>query len=149
MKRKEFNKVFLPYNESGTQIWVITRVKELPDEIVQMAVNLAKLDFIKYVRLCDETLAASNRNYTKRPKVPMTFVNNETASGIHLLYDTQYKTIDFFDINSPTEGHDEQMVKAVFTDFPKGWKPVVIMAWSKKFWDRMEKKYSHLNWFIC
>jgi len=43
MKREEFDKVFLPFNESGSQVWVITRIKELPDEIVQMAANLAKL----------------------------------------------------------------------------------------------------------
>ena len=91
MKRKEFDKVFLPFNESGTQVWVITRVKELPDEIVQMAVNLAELDFIKYVRICDETLAASSENYPNRPKVPITHMNHDTAIGIQILYDTTTK----------------------------------------------------------
>lgn len=105
MKRKEFDKLFLPFNESGTQVWVITRVKKLPNEIVQMAVNLAQLDFIKYVRICDETLAASSENYPSRPKVPLTVTNHETAIGIQILYDTTYKTIDFFDINSPVKGN--------------------------------------------
>lgn len=36
--------------------------QEIPAEIVNMAVRLAKLDFIKYVRMCDETLAASGEN---------------------------------------------------------------------------------------
>ena len=66
--RKEFEKIFVPYNEKGTQIWVITRVKKLRIEIVEMAIRLAELDFINYIRICDETLAASSENYPKRPK---------------------------------------------------------------------------------
>jgi len=148
MKRKEFDKVFLPFNESGTQVWVITRVKELPDEIVQMAVNLAELDFIKYVRICDETLAASSENYPNRPKVPITHMNHDTAIGIQILYDTTYKTIDFFDINSPIKGNGSKMVDAVLKDFPKDWQPAVVMDWSNGFWERMEEKHKHLTWMM-
>jgi hypothetical protein len=64
---------------------VITRIKQLPIEIVNMAVSLAELDFIRYVRICNETLAASSENYPKRPKVPITLVNHENAIGIQIL----------------------------------------------------------------
>ena len=101
INRKEFETIFLPLNENGKQVWVINRVKELPEEIVKMAFNLATLDFIRYVRICDETLAASSENYPNRPKVPITHMNHETATGIQILYYTSYKSIDFFDINSP------------------------------------------------
>ncbi len=148
MKRKEFEKLFLPFNESGTQVWVITRVKELPDEIIQMAVNLAQLDFIEYVRICDETLAASSENYPKRPKMPITHVNHDTAIGIQILYDTTYKSIDFFDINSTIKGNGSKMVAAVLKDFPNDWQPVVLMDWSNGFWDRMKEKYKYLNWMM-
>ena len=67
--RKEFEKIFAPYNKKGVQIWVITRVKRLPVEIIEMAIRLADLEFIKFVRVCDETLSASSENYPKRPKV--------------------------------------------------------------------------------
>ena len=148
MKRKEFEKVFLPFNESGTQVWVITRVKELPEEIVQMARNLAQLDFINYVRISDETLAASSENYPKRPKVPITHMNHDSAIGIQILYDTTYKVIDFYDINSPVKGNGGKMVNAVLKDFPKNWQPAVIMDWSDGFWKRMEEKYKHLDWMM-
>jgi len=148
MKRKEFEKLFLPFNESGTQVWVSARVKILPDEVVQMAVNLAELDFIKYVRLCEETLAASSKNYSIRPKVPITHKNHDTAIGIQILDDTTYKTIDFFDINSPVRGNGSKMVDAVLKDFPKDWNPAVVMDWSDGFWERMEEKYKHLNWMM-
>ena len=50
MKRKEFEKLFATFNENGKQIWVITRVKELPKPILNMALNLTALDFIKFIR---------------------------------------------------------------------------------------------------
>lgn len=125
IKRKEFENIFAPFNANGTQIWVISRIKKLPVEIVNMAVRLAKLDFIKYVRMCDET-----------------------AIGIKVLYDTKYKTIDFYDINSPKKGFGGKMVDAVFQDFSKDWQPAVVMDWSNGFWDRMKEKYRQGEWVL-
>jgi hypothetical protein len=114
--KKEFNSLFLPYSANGKQVWVITRIKQLPVEIVNMAINLAELGFIKYVRICDETLAASSENYPKRPKIPVTLVNHETAIGIQILYNTKYKYVDFFDINSPVKGNGSKMVNAILKE---------------------------------
>lgn len=141
IKRKDFNKQFLPFNEKGKQIWVINRVKELPVEIVNMAIKLAELDFIHYVRICDETLAASSENEAKRVKIPVTRMNHPTAVGIQILYSPKYKTIDFFDINSPIKGNGSKMVNAVLPDFPRDWQPTVVMDWSNGFWDIMKKRY--------
>lgn len=144
--KKEFNSLFLPYSADGKQIWVITRIKQLPIEIVNMAINLAELDFIKYVRICDETLAASSENYPKRPKIPITLVNHETAIGIQILYSTKYRYVDFFDINSPIKGNGSKMTDAILQDFPKDWQPTVTMDWSEGFWDKMKDKYDYLEW---
>ena len=146
MKRKEFDKLFLPFNESGKQVWVISRVKELSLPIVNMALNLVALDFIKYVRICDKTLAASSENYPNRPKVPITNMNHETAIGVQLLYSLSYKYINFFDINSPIKGNGSKMVDAVFKDFPKDWQATVVMDWSNGFWDKMIEKHTNIEW---
>jgi len=146
MKRKEFEKLFLPFNESGKQIWVIGKVKELPLPIVGMALNLAALDFIKYVRISDETLAASSENYPNRPKVPITHMNHDTAIGIQILYNRQIKYIDFFDINSPIKGNGSRMVDSVFIDFPKDWQAAVVMDWSGGFWDKIKEKFKNIEW---
>ena len=45
-KKKEFEKVFLPFNSKGKQIWVISRIKQLPCEIVDISVRLAELEFV-------------------------------------------------------------------------------------------------------
>ena len=146
LKKKEFEKLFLSFNDGGTQIWVISRVKQLPIEIVNMAIRLAELDFIRYVRICDETLAASSENYPNRPKVPITYMNHDTAIGIQVLYSPVYKTIDFYDINSPVKGNGSKMADAILQDFPKDWQPTVTMDWSNGFWDKMKEKYDHLEW---
>ena len=146
LKKKEFEKLFLSFNDNGTQIWVISRVKQLPIEIVNMAIRLAELDFIRYVRICDETLAASSENYPNRPKVPITYMNHDTAIGIQVLYSPVYKTIDFYDINSPVKGNGSKMADAILQDFPKDWQPTVTMDWSNGFWDKMKEKYDHLEW---
>lgn len=148
MKRKEFEKEFLTYNENGKQVWVITKVKELPKEIVIMAKNLADLDFIKFVRVSDESLSASSENYPNRPKVPITHMNHDTAIGIQILYSTDYNTIDFFDINSPVKGNGNKMVDAILKDLPKDWQPAVVMDWSDGFWDKMKEKYKNIEWLM-
>jgi len=148
VKRKEFDKLFLPFNESGKQIWVISRVKELSLPIVNMALNLVALDFIKYVRICDETLAASSDNYPNRPKVPITNMNHETAIGVQILYSLSHKYINFFDINSPIKGNGNKMVEAIIKDFPKDWQATVVMDWSNGFWDKMMEKYKEIDWMM-
>lgn len=146
LKRKDFEETFLPLNSKEKQIHVINRVKQLPYEIVEMALRLAELDFIKYVRICDETISASSENYPNRPKVPITNMNHETAIGVQILYSLSHKYINFFDINSPIKGNGSKMVNAVLRDFPKDWQPTIVMDWSKGFWDRMKEKYNVLDW---
>ena len=146
IKKGEFNKLFLTYNDNGKQIWVISRVKQLPIEIINMATRLAQLDFINYVRICDKILAASSENYPNRPKVPITHMNHDTAIGIQVMYSPTYKTIDFYDINSPVKGNGGKMADAILQDLPKDWQPTVTMDWSNGFWDKMKEKFDQLEW---
>lgn len=146
LNKKEYGKLFFPYNERGKQIWVVTGIIQLPIEIVKMAIRLADLDFIKYVRIGDESLSASSENYPKRPKVPITHMNHETAIGIQILYHTEFKYIDFYDINSPVKGKGSRMVNAILKDFPEDWQPTVTMDWSNGFWEKMTEKYNQFNW---
>ena len=148
LNKKEFEKIIAPYIENGTQIWVISRVKKLPAEIVKMATRLAGLDFINYVRICDETLAASSENFPNRPKVPITNMNHETAIGIQIIYNMDYKTINFYDINSPKKGFGGKMVDAVFKNLSDDWQPAVAMDWSNGFWDRIKEKYRKGEWIM-
>ncbi len=133
--------MFAPFNNNGILIWVIARVKKLPSEMVNMAVRLSNLGFIKYMRIYDETLAASSENYAKRSKVSLTDSNDKTTIGVQVIYSTEYQTIHFFDINSPKKEFGGKMVDAVFKNFYAEWQPTVAMDGSNGFWDRMKEKY--------
>ena len=52
--KKEFGNIFNTYHERDTQIWVPKGVSELDDLVIKLAIRLADLDFIKYVRICDQ-----------------------------------------------------------------------------------------------
>ena len=146
MQRKEFEAIFMPINSDGKQMHVVTKVKKLPYDIVGMAVRLAELDFIKYVRICDKSIMASSENNPNKPKEPIVVENHETAIGVHVLYDLSYRYVNFYAINSPSKGHGGRMVDVILEDFPRGWQPAVVQDWSNGFWDRMKVKHSHLDW---
>jgi|GEM_PF-668564 len=146
VKIKDFENLFRTYNETGKQIWVVGRVKKLPLVIVTMALNLLELDFIRFVCICNETLAASSENYPKRPKIPVTRVDHPTAIGIQILYSVEFKVFDFFDINSPVKGNGSKMVDAILKNLPKDWQPTVVMDLSNGFWDKMIKRHSECTW---
>ena len=146
IKRKDFEEIFATQNKRNIQIWAISRIKELSPEIIHMTLKLAELECINYIRICAETLSASSENYPNRPKIPVTNMTHTTAIGVRILYSIPYKTIDFFDINSPIKGNGSKMVDAILDNFPKDWQPSIIMDFSGGFWKRMIKKDKRLDW---
>jgi hypothetical protein len=146
--RKEFTQIFQDYYNKGTQIWVVSRMKELDHIVIKMAIKLAKLEFINYIRICDQYLAASSECHTNKPKVPITDDGHESAIGIEIIYDLHIKTIDFCSINSPIKGHGGRMVDAIMSELPLDWQPAVIIDWSNGFWDKMEEKYNQHKWML-
>jgi hypothetical protein len=44
-------------------------------------------------------------------------MNYPTATGMEILYDLDYKTIDFYDINSPIKGNGGKMAATILKDF--------------------------------
>ncbi|MEI8045806.1 MAG: hypothetical protein WCI92_00400 [Bacteroidota bacterium] len=95
VKRKEFESMFMPIIQNGTDILAIHRVKELPDEIVNMAIRLSTLDFIKYLKLTDNSIAASSEIAGTRVKNPITTTNHLSAIGLTILFEPKYKYINF------------------------------------------------------
>jgi len=148
IKRKEIENIFLPIRQNGKDIWLIHKVKELPNEFVNMAIRLSSLDFIQHIRLTVDSITASSEVEGKRIKVPVTKPDHPTATGIKIYYHKSYKMIDFDEINSPTKGNGHKMVDAVFADFPKDWQAAVGMDWSDGFWDKMKEKYETIEWIM-
>lgn len=146
IQRKEVENQLLPIITNGKHIWIIHRVKELPIEILNVAINLSTLDFIKYIKLTDKEIVASSEVKGIKVKNPITTINHPSATGITILFDFRYKVINFYEINSPIKGNGSKMVEAVFTGFPKDWQAAVVMDWSEGFWKKMKEKYKNIDW---
>ena len=111
VKRKEFDSLFATVNAEGKNIWVIHRVKELPSEVIEIALRLSSLDFITHIRITDQVIAASSEIKGTRIKEPITELDHLTAISIEILYHIAYKVIDFFEINSPTRGKPKKVLR--------------------------------------
>jgi hypothetical protein len=81
------------------------------------------------------------KNYPSRPRVPIIHMNHPTEIGIEILYDLEYKIIDFHDINPPVKRNGGKMAAAILKDFPQRWSPMVLMHWSEGSWSEMKAKY--------
>ena len=148
IKRKEIENIFLPIQQNGKEIWLIHKVKELPIEFVNMAIRLSSLDFIKHIRLTDDSISASSEVEGKRIKVPVTKPDHPSAIGIKIYFHKSYKIIDFDEINSPTKGNGSKMVDAVLANFPNNWQAAVAMDWSGGFWNKMKEKHKTIEWVM-
>ncbi len=148
VKRKDFDRLFSELTIKNKKLWVINRIKELSQDIIDIAIRLASLDFINYVRITDEKITASNKVKGTRIKEPITTMNHPTAVGIDIIYHLDYKVLDFNEINSPIKGSGSKMLSAILTNLPNDWKVAVVMDWSGGFWDKMEEKYNDREWLI-
>jgi hypothetical protein len=146
IKRKDFDKKFSELAGENKKIWAITKIKELNSEIIDIAIRLASLDFINYVRITNETISASNEVKGTRVREPITTMNHPTAIGIEIIYHLNYRVLDFSEINSPIKGNGSKLVSAILTDLPQDWKLAVVMDWSDGFWGKMEEKHSDREW---
>ena len=148
VKRKDFEKTFSAASIGGKKIWAITSVKELHKDILDVTVRLSNLDFINYVKITDGTIIASSDAKGNKNKKPITTMDHSTAIGVEIMYHSEYKILQFCEINSPIKGNGGKMISAVLTDLPKEWRLFVMMDWSGGFWKKMEEKYSDREWVI-
>lgn len=126
------------------EIKVARTVKAVHPVARQIAENLAAIDAIHFVKISPDFLRASSEVAQGRLKTPVTKAGHATATGVSLILDVAYKTVQFFEITSATKGYGAKMVDAVLRALPEGWSGVVVMDWSGGFWKKMSEKYENL-----
>jgi len=129
-----------------TQIWALKKVKTIHSIVENTVKNLAGLDIIKFIRITSNSIQASSELGGNKLKVPIAKPFHPTAVGVHLIYDFEFKIMEFYEINSATKGWGEKMVKASLECLPKDWEVALVFDWSSGFWDKMEEKYNHSKW---
>ena len=108
--------------------------------------DLAKITPIKFIMLIENEIIASSEVDGTIIKNPITKPFHPTAIGIHLIYDFQLKTLEFFELNSAEKGWGEKMVYAALKNLLHGWKVNLVFDWSEGFWDKMQKKHRQVEW---
>ena len=112
-----------------------------------LAIALAAIPALRFVKLLPGRLSASNRLSTDGKKNPVLAVGAEEVRSVELLMDADSHVVQFFAITSAEQGVGRQIVEAVVGATPADWLLAVPMDWSGGFWQRMTRDYPRLQVF--
>lgn len=132
---------------SKEKISKANNVKKVDQIYNQISEELSKIDLLKYVKIYNGSIKASNVLSENGKKEPITKVGEENIVGVELLIDISNKIIQFYSITSSVKGYGDKMVSSVVNSAPKEWKIVVVMDWSMGFWQVMAERYPRLEVF--
>jgi hypothetical protein len=112
-----------------------------------LAVALAAIPALRFVKLFPGRLSASNTLSTDGKKNPVVTIGAEGITGVELLIDVDTHVVQFYAITSAERGCGRQMVEAVVGATPANWFLAAPMDWSGGFWERMARDYPRLR--VC
>ena len=130
----------------SNKIFKATNVrKDIHPLYMELATNLSKIELLKYIKIYNERIRASNYLSENKKKDPVVEIGGKDLVGVELLVDVPNKTIQFYSITSAVKGCGEKIVSAVVNITADDWTFVVIpMDWSGGFWEKMVEKYPRL-----
>jgi hypothetical protein len=111
----------------------------------QVSEGLANIDILRHVKIYNGSIKASNFLSNNGKKEPVIKIGDENIVGVELLVDIHNKTIQFFAITSSVKGYGEKIVSSVVNSVPKDWTIVVVMDWSRGFWQVMADRHPRLT----
>ena len=112
-----------------------------------LAVALAAITALRFVKLFPGRVGASNLLSTDGKKNPVVAIGAEGITGVELLVDTETHVVQFYAITSAEQGVGRQIVEAVVGATPADWLLAVPMDWSVGFWERMARDDPRLQVF--
>jgi hypothetical protein len=128
-------------NEKISKANNVKKVQHIYNKISEA---LADVDILKYVKIYNGSIKASNFLSENGKKEPVIKIGDEKIVGVELLVDIPNKTIQFYSITSSVKGYGEKIVSSVVNSVPKDWEIVVVMDWSMGFWQVMADRYPRL-----
>jgi hypothetical protein len=111
---------------------------------LQIAQGLSTIDQLKYVKIYNERIMASNMLSDNGKKEPIVNVGKDSIVGVELLIDEINQVVQFYAITSSEKGCGEKIVSSVVNAVPDDWQIVVVMDWSAGFWEVMAERYPRL-----
>jgi hypothetical protein len=129
----------------GERIFKATNVRQIHPVYLELSKSLATIEILKYIKIYDGRLCASNFLSENKKKEPVVKVGEENIVGVELLIDVSNKTIQFYSITSSIRGYGQKIVSAIVSATPKDWFLCVVLDWSGGFWDKMTKEYPQIK----
>ena len=145
MQRKP-TKMANPQLIDSNKIFKATNVrKNIHPLYMELATNLSKIEILKYIKIYNERIRASNYLSENKKKDPVVEIGGKDLVGLELLIDVPNKIVQFFSITSAVKGYGEKIISAVVSiTAADDWLIVIPMDWSGGFWEKMVAKYSRL-----
>ena len=121
----------------GERIRKAHSVRRIDPIFQDLAVGLARIPELRYVKIFRERLTASNVLSQDGKKNPVVKVGAEGLVGVELLVDESTKVVQFYALTSAVKGCGRRMVRAVVGATPEDWHLAVVFDWSGGFWRKM------------
>jgi len=132
---------------SQEKISKANNVKKVYPIYKQISEGLSNIDILRYVKIYNGRIKASNVLSKNGKKEPITKIGEKNIVGVELLIEIPNKIIQFYSITSSVKGYGEKVVSSIVYSAPKDWKIVVVMDWSMGFWQVMTERYPRLEVF--
>ena len=144
MQRKP-TKMANPQLIDSNKIFKATNVrKNIHPLYMELATNLSKIEILKYIKIYNERIRASNYLSENKKKDPVVEIGGKDLVGVELLIDVPNKIVQFFSITSAVKGYGGKIISAVVSITADDWLIVIPMDWSGGFWEKMVAKYPRL-----
>lgn len=133
-------------NVEGKEIWALKKIKTVDPIVMNCVRELSKIEPLKFIKITVDGILASNITEGDMGRKPIAEPFHSAAIGVHLIYDFQYKTMEFYEINSAAKGWGDKIVGAALRTLPYDWHPTIVMDYSDGFWEKMRSKYNSFDW---
>jgi len=121
-----------------------SNVRTIHSVHLHLAESLATIDVLKFIKIYNEKIKASNLITENKKREPITKIGQEGVVGVELLIDHDNRIIQFYSLTSSEKGYGRKIVKAVVDAVPTDWFIVVVFDSSGGFWRKMVEEFPRI-----
>lgn len=128
----------------GNRVFKATNVRTVHPVSLALAEGLSSVESLRYIKIYNDRICASNQLSGDRKKEPITKVGQDGIIGVQLLIDPGNRVIQFYSLTSSEKGNGRRIVETVAQATPDDWTLAVAMDWSGGFWARMVAEFPRI-----
>ena len=119
-------------------------VRNIHPVTLALTEGLSKIDSLRYIKIYNDRVCASNQLSDDRKKEPITKTGQDGIIGVQLLVDPDHRAIQFYSLTSSEKGNGRRIVASIAQATPDDWMLAVPMDWSGGFWARMVDEFPRI-----